>query len=188
LGRAALTTLSRVDLPALGTPMMPTSATSLSSNSSQCSSPGSPFSATLGAVLRAVLNAALPRPPRPPRAITISCPAWTRSASTAPLSASRTRVPAGTGMRRSGPAAPYLLAPRAVHAPLRAVMDILLQVVQGVDAGIDVEDDVAAATAVAAGRSAARDIFLAPKGDDAVAAVACLDKDACSIKKHKQSL
>ena len=111
LGRAALTTLSKVDLPALGTPAMPTSATSFSSSASQCSSPGSPFSAMWGAFWREVLKAALPRPPRPPRAAWYSWPGCVRSATIAPVSPSRTRVPGGTGMRRSLPLAPAFSAP-----------------------------------------------------------------------------
>jgi len=45
----------KVDLPALGTPMMPTSATSFSSISTHISTPSSPFSAICGALFFAVL-------------------------------------------------------------------------------------------------------------------------------------
>lgn len=52
--------------PALGTPMIPASATSLSSRLSQMDAPSSPSSAMMGALLVDVLNDALPRPLRPP--------------------------------------------------------------------------------------------------------------------------
>ena len=111
LGLAALTTLSRVDLPALGTPMMPTSATSFSSNSSQSSMPCSPRSDSRGALFCADLNDELPRPPRPPCSSSISWPGRVKSANTSPVSAFRMSVPGGTPMRRSSPLAPVLLAP-----------------------------------------------------------------------------
>jgi len=71
------TTDSSVLLPALGTPTMPTSATSLSSRSSQSSDPAAPCSAMAGALFRAVLNDALPRPPRPPADSSALSPAHT---------------------------------------------------------------------------------------------------------------
>lgn len=69
--RAALITPSRVDSPVSGTPTIPTSATIFISSSSAAPSPTSPFSATRGALLRLDLKAELPRPPRPPRTISV---------------------------------------------------------------------------------------------------------------------
>src|SRR3712207_9223319 len=57
----------RVDLPALGRPTRPTSATILSSRRSLRSSPFSPSSALRGAWRMDDLKWALPNPPQPPR-------------------------------------------------------------------------------------------------------------------------
>ena len=70
-------------------------------------SPGSPSSAKVGARFALVANLALPRPPRPPLATTASSPSCTRSANTSPVSASLTRVPAGTFMMQCGAFLPY---------------------------------------------------------------------------------
>src|SRR4051794_3370022 len=98
------------DLPALGYPTSPTSATLLSSRTRSRASPGSPSSAKPGALRRVEASAALPRPPRPPCAATKRVPAPVRSASTSPCS-SRTTVPSGTRSSRSSPSAPLRLLP-----------------------------------------------------------------------------
>mmetsp|Transcript_5723 Transcript_5723/g.23172 ORF Transcript_5723/g.23172 Transcript_5723/m.23172 type:complete len:291 (-) Transcript_5723:378-1250(-) len=91
--------------------MIPTSATSLSSISTQCSMPSSPFSAICGALFFAVLNDALPRPPRPP-GITISrWPCANISASVSPVFASRITVPGGTFTTLSFPFWPCIFLP-----------------------------------------------------------------------------
>jgi hypothetical protein len=75
-----------------------------------------------------------------------------------------------------------------VDAALGALVNVMLEMVERIQPQVDVENDVATAPAVAARRAAAWHILLAAKGDDTVAAIACLYKDACLIKKHKQSL
>ena len=103
----AATTL---DLPALGKPTRATSATSLSSSTTSRCSPGSPSSAKPGALRRGEARAALPRPPRPPRAMTKEAPAPTRSASTSPPGV-RTMVPLGTRRTMSAAFAPCRWSP-----------------------------------------------------------------------------
>src|ERR1700722_1069611 len=98
------------DLPALGKPTSPTSATVFSSRIRSRCCPGSPFSANPGALRRGLARAALPRPARPPAAATNLVPTPTRSASASP-SAVLTSVPFGTAMIRSGPLAPVRLEP-----------------------------------------------------------------------------
>mmetsp|Transcript_36465 Transcript_36465/g.89944 ORF Transcript_36465/g.89944 Transcript_36465/m.89944 type:complete len:262 (+) Transcript_36465:1348-2133(+) len=91
--------------------MMPTSATSFSSISTQICCPSSPFSAICGALFLAVLNEALPRPPRPP-GITISrWPCAKSSTSTRWSALSRTTVPGGTSTTVSLPLVPCIFLP-----------------------------------------------------------------------------
>src|SRR5215469_8354182 len=98
------------DLPALGNPTRPASATVLSSSTRVCSAPGSPRKAKPGALRLGVASAALPSPPRPPWAATNLVPAPIRSASTSPSSVVTT-VPSGTGTTRSPPSAPLRFEP-----------------------------------------------------------------------------
>src|SRR6202050_3070948 len=98
------------DLPALGKPTSPTSATVFSSRMRSRSCPGSPLSANPGALRAAEPRAPFPTPPRPPAAATNLVPTPSRSASTSP-SAVLTSVPFGTAMIRSGPAAPVRFEP-----------------------------------------------------------------------------
>ena len=49
---------------------------------------------------------------------------------------------------------------------------------------LDAEDDVAAASTIAAVRSATRDVGLAAERDHALAAVAAADQDARAIEEH----
>ena len=56
----------KVDLPTLGIPTNPTSASSFNSTFIFLTSPGSPFSANAGAGFERVAKAILPRPPLPP--------------------------------------------------------------------------------------------------------------------------
>ena len=51
--------------------------------------------------------------------------------------------------------------------------------------GIRFEIDAAAVAAIAAGRAAARDVFLAAERDTAVAAVAGFYKDFCFVNEHE---
>src|SRR3546814_7432934 len=57
----------KVDLPALGSPTSPASASSFSRSHTHISSPGQPGPCWRGARLVEVLSPALPRPPSPPR-------------------------------------------------------------------------------------------------------------------------
>src|SRR6185437_1121271 len=100
----------REDLPALGKPMRPMSATVLSSRVSSRSSPGSPLSANPGALRFCDARAALPRPPRPPAAATNRVPVPTRSARISP-SLPSTTVPLWTLTTWSWPAPPFLFEP-----------------------------------------------------------------------------
>src|SRR6185436_5391875 len=63
LGRAAESREMSVDLPALGNPTRPTSASSFSSSRSRRSWPGRPGSCSVGAWCVDVAKRALPRPP-----------------------------------------------------------------------------------------------------------------------------
>src|SRR5690606_39200671 len=111
---------SRVDLPALGSPSRPTSASTRSSGLSRRSSPGRPSVVRRGAWLVLLLKRAFPAPPRPPRAITSGPSTVDMSAMTSPVSASDTIVPAGKVIRQSSPLRPLLLRP-APEAPLPAL-------------------------------------------------------------------
>src|SRR6266545_1630390 len=106
-----------LDLPALGKPTRPTSASSRSSSRRRRCCPGSPRSWKCATRLPADREA-LPRPPRPPLAATKRAPGVARSASRR-LSSSRTMVPTGTGRRRSAPSEPLRLLPWP-WVPLRA--------------------------------------------------------------------
>src|SRR6266498_3961099 len=98
-----------LDLPALGKPTRPTSASSRSSSRRRRCCPGSPRSWKCATRLPADREA-LPRPPRPPLAATKRAPGVARSASRRPCS-SRAMVPTGTGRIRSSPSAPLRLLP-----------------------------------------------------------------------------
>ena len=100
------------DLPALGKPTRPTSATTFSSRVTTRASPSSPRSAKPGAFRLFEASAALPRPPRPPAATTSSASAPVRSASSSPVSASLTTVPSGTASTTSSPLPPLAWSPR----------------------------------------------------------------------------
>ena len=71
-GRAALSREISVDLPTLGKPTKPTSASNFSSSRKSSTTPGVPGSALRGAWWVEVAKRALPRPPRPPLAA-ITC-------------------------------------------------------------------------------------------------------------------
>ena len=83
----------------------------LSSRTMSASSPGVPSSAKPGALRFVEANAALPRPPIPPRAAMYSSPTCNRSARTLP-SRSFTTVPCGTVRIRSSPLKPWCISPR----------------------------------------------------------------------------
>src|SRR3954447_19657938 len=103
-----------VDLPALGYPTRPTSASSFSCSRRSFSSPGRPGCAFRGARFVDVTKRALPCPPRPPFAMRISSPSFVRSAMSVYSPSScfwNTCVPTGTSSVTSAPALPVRLDP-----------------------------------------------------------------------------
>mmetsp|Transcript_9540 Transcript_9540/g.35517 ORF Transcript_9540/g.35517 Transcript_9540/m.35517 type:complete len:428 (+) Transcript_9540:863-2146(+) len=122
-GDALVTAFKMDDLPALGNPTRPISATTRISNSTWNSSPGSPFVATMVASssmmsLTSMSSESfavftfLPRfsafcarlaakPPAPPCAINKTCPCLVMSPSSSPDRLRRTTVPGGTSMYTS---------------------------------------------------------------------------------------
>mmetsp|Transcript_19704 Transcript_19704/g.50061 ORF Transcript_19704/g.50061 Transcript_19704/m.50061 type:complete len:279 (+) Transcript_19704:788-1624(+) len=122
-GAARVSALSSDDLPALGKPTMPTSATTRSSRCSDSCCPGAPCvssfqlpsstattsvpcaCARISCRVRAATfcwreGAVTPMPPRPPRATTSLSPGLMSSPSTTPLLRRLTTVPGGTGMTK----------------------------------------------------------------------------------------
>ena len=184
-GRAAVRAASSVDFPAFGSPTRPTSAMSRSSRRSQRSSPGSPFWACFGVRCVAVAKWTLPSPPRPPRAIVAAWPVATRSASSSPVASSSTPVPGGTSRTRSSPAFPWRFAPVPLPPGLGLEVVLVAEVEERRQAGIDAQDDAAAAAAVAAVGAAPRDVRLAAEGGRAVAAVAGTDPDLDVVEEHR---
>ena len=73
-GEAAVIAARRLDLPALGSPIMPTSPSNFSSNLIDFFSAFSPFSARRGYLLVEDEKFELPFPPFPPLAITKKSP------------------------------------------------------------------------------------------------------------------
>src|ERR1039458_8410278 len=100
-----------VDLPTFGYPTSPTSASSFNSRRKLRSSPGRPSSCSRGAWCVEVANCALPRPPRPPRAITTRSSAREKSWTFSPVSSSKTIVPTGTFSTIPSPSRPVFFAP-----------------------------------------------------------------------------
>ncbi len=84
----------------------------------------------------------------------------------------------------SSPFAPALVRAFAVASALRLVFGIEAEMHQRVMPLAGFHDHVSALAAVAARRSAARNIFLAAKGHAAIAAVAGLDPNFCLIDEH----
>ena len=98
-----------VDLPALGKPIIPTSAISFNSSLIQRSWPLLPSSAKRGAWLVGDLKWALPLPFLPPLAILIDSSNSFKSLITRPVFRSFTSVPLGILMIKSFPSLPFLL-------------------------------------------------------------------------------
>jgi len=73
-----------------------------------------------------------------------------------------------------------------VLAALRFVLGVIAEVDQSIVALRGNHDNVAAAAAIASGRTAAGHELLAPKGHAAVAAVAGLDANFCFINEHRE--
>jgi hypothetical protein len=77
-----------------------------------------------------------------------------------------------------------LVAAVAARSGLELMM--MAEVDQRVDPGIDEQDHVAAAPAVAAGRPAEGNVFFAAEGHGAIAAFACRDLNLCRVEKHEE--
>ena len=82
--------------------------------------------------------------------------------------------------------APGLVRAFAVTPALRFVLGIEAEVHEGVVALAGFHVDVAAFAAIATGRSAARNIFLAPEGNAAVPAAASFNPDFSFVDEHSQ--
>ena len=166
-----------VDLPTLGKPSRPTSASSLSSRRTVRSSPGVPGSALRGARSVDVAKWMLPRPPLPPWATTQRSPCV---AQIADQLAGRVveHLRAGRDAQHDVlAAAPYLSLWRPCSPAARAYSLPVAEVEQRRQPLVDDEDDAAAVAAVAARRARPGDELLAPERDRAVAAVAGLHAD-----------
>ena len=177
------------DLPALGKPTRPTSATLFSSRTTSWVSPGSPSSANPGALRRVEASAALPSPPRPPWAATNRLPAPVRSASTSPSAPSDDRA-VRYAQFEVGAVGAVAVAARALLAVAGALVRVVVEVEQGVHVLVDDEHDIAAAAAVTAVRAAERLELLAVDRGDAVAAVAGgeVQHDAVDEARHAAPL
>ena len=96
----------KLDLPAFGSPMIPTSAITFSCNHIQNSSPFFPLVFFLGVRFVELLNLVFPKPPFPPAAATYSSPFLLKSKRRVLLSSSNTCVPRGTFKIKSSPLFP----------------------------------------------------------------------------------
>ena len=72
-----------------------------------------------------------------------------------------------------------------VAAFLRLELLFIAKIQQCIHVAISQEYDIAASSSVAAIRSAFRRILFSTETRHAVAAIACLDTDLCSIDKHE---
>ena len=156
------------DLPADGMPTRAASAMSFISSSIQRSCDGSPSSANAGARRVSVTKWMLPRPPMPPSATVTRSPSCVRSAMSSPTSFdsskySWTTVPIGTLSTK-------VLAGGSVHTRALAVraalgFEMVFEAVfdERGQAGIGLDHNVAAVTAIAAVRTALRHMSLAAK-------------------------
>ncbi len=136
------------------------------------SSPSSPGSVRRGARFVDETNRALPRPPRPPCATSTRCPSSARSASRRCLVAVLLEDQRADGDRD-------LEILRRLTGPVRALtvltaagleLGVVAEVDERVLGGDGGDVDRATVAAVAAVRSAARDVLLAPETEAAVAA------------------
>ena len=167
----------KVDLPALGSPSRPTSASTLQLQASSRLSPGSPGVHWRGARLVLDLKCRLPRPPLPPRASSARWPCAARSAISSPVSASRDDRAHRHAQHDVLRAVAVLVRAAAVLAVLGAVDARVAVVDERVDVAVGDRVDAAAAAAVAAVRAAAGHELLAPERGAAVAALAGVHLD-----------
>ena len=169
----------KVDLPALGRPSMPTSASS-SSSSFRVRSPGVPLLFWRGARLTELLKRVLPRPWKPP---------WQPAASLVV----RSQQFAGIFIGRTGTdrhAQDLVLAATtgtvgalAILATLGGVETLETVVDQGVQVFIGNQIHVATVTAVTAVRAAVRNVFLPAKAHTTVTTVTGIDSNLDFINK-----
>ena len=113
-------------------------------------------------------------------------PTATRSAISAPVSPSITAVPGGTDRYRSSPALPWRFWRSPRPPGVAAEVVLVAEVVERGLAGVDAEVDGAAATAVAAVGSAARDVGLAAHRRRAVAARTGTHGDPDVVEEHRR--
>ncbi len=173
-----------VDFPALGNPMIATSARSFSSIASRRSSPARPGFANRGAWRVGVAKCWLPQPPFPPRASAMRSPAVRSSPIGSPVSASAMTEPSGSGQHDVAAGTAVAVRALAVLPALGVVRPLVPQVVEGVERRVGDRPDGAAVPPVAAGGPAPRDELLPAEGDAAVAAVAPLDVDFSGVDEH----
>ena len=119
-GVAFVIAASKLDLPAFGKPIIPTSAIVFNCNHIQNSSPAVPLVNFLGARLVELLKLVFPRPPLPPIATTNSSFSFLKSNSKVLLSSSKICVPIGTFNIKSFPVLPVLFLPLP-FSPLSAL-------------------------------------------------------------------
>ena len=172
-------------MPAFGSPTRPMSAIRRSSSRIQRSAPGSPFWACLGAWWVDVLKWVLPSPPRPPRA-TIAV--WPTRHEVGEQRPGLVVVDGGAGRDVEDQVVAGLAVaarPRAAAAGRRPEVVAVVEVAKGRLAGVDPEVDRAAAAAVAAVGTAARDVRLLPEGRGPVAAIAGADPDLHAVEEHR---
>ena len=161
------------DLPALGNPTRPMSATVLSSRVSSRSSPGSPLSANPGALRRCEARAALPRPPLPPAAAMNCVPCADQVGEHLAVLVKDDRAARDPDdLVVAGGAVP--VRPLALMAVGRLADRPPVEVEQRGRGRVDLEDHAAAAAAVAAVRAAKRLEFLPVDRRAAMTAVASL--------------
>ena len=75
----------------------------------------------------------------------------------------------------------------AVAAALGLVLGVETELEQGIGVLAAHQGDIAAAAAIAAAGTAARDVLLPPEGQAAVAAIACFYEDSDFINKHRKA-
>ena len=172
-----------MDLPTLGKPTRPTSASSFSSSWTSSSSPGVPGLANRGTCRVGVAKWVLPQPPLPPLAMT-----WGSSAGHIRQQAAGLGVldqgAAGHGDHQvRGAFAKAAVAP-AVLSPLGGVLALVAEIRQGGEVVVHLEHNAAAPAAVAPIGTAGGHVLFPVEGDGAVAPIPGFDFDFRGIDEH----